>query len=540
MATEVTKWRFPDGVVWQGDVLATLPKIPDRSVHCVVTSPPYWNLRDYMTGTWEGGDSACDHVKKAAAISSKSTLGILPDGTGKVCGPNNSARRVDVIQYEKVCKKCGAVRTDSQIGCEDTPQEYVDKLVLVFREVRRILRDDGVLWLNLGDSYVTSPKGNVGKDSFSERPWESKKSAYDKRDAFGLRSGNLVGIPWRVAFALQADGWVLRQDIIWRKKSPMPESVRNRCTKAHEYVFLLTKKMRYYYDREAVRENAKSKPHRPANNKLDSSRNDHDRMDKVWGADGTSNKRSVWTVDDHCSLLDWLAVNHPDQLREFLSQSMNKPDVWSLSSGGSFRGDAHFATFPESLVTPCILAGTSEKGCCPKCAAPWKRVVAEMQLKRDRPNDFTKRTGARGTGNSCANTVAGVAARTLGWYPSCSCEGLPKMPDPPPAGSGYAGTDKKTGVHSRGRRDDKDRLDRVTDDPDYELWLEEVNRLLPLAKGVPTVPCVVMDPFAGSGTTLAVAVRYGRKFVGCELNPKYVKFIHRRVRRGELKRGLAL
>lgn len=209
--------------------------MPDKSIHCCVTSPPYFGLRDYGV--------------------------------------------------------------DGQIGLEPTPEEFVQALVGVFREVRRVLRDDGTLWLNLGDSYARSPaKGGSGPGG-KNREWygENYGQARGAEIPEGLKPKDLIGIPWRVAFALQADGWYLRQDIIWNKPNSMPESVRDRCTKAHEYVFLLSKSPRYYFDTEAMKEPA---------------------------SDGSSrNRRSVWSVS-------------------------TKP----------FRG-AHFATFPPDLIEPCILAG---------------------------------------------------------------------------------------------------------------------------------------------------------------------------------------
>jgi len=218
-----------------GDVRTRLAELPDGSVQTCVTSPPYWGLRDYGQG--------------------------------------------------------------DQIGLEQTPEEYVTQLVDVFREVRRVLADDGTLWLNLGDSYASSTKGSGGPDSASTlrgtKAMRNGQRMKPIRVMHGLKNKDLVGTPWRVAFALQADGWWLRQDIIWHKPNPLPESARDRCTKAHEYVFLLTKSARYKYDAAAIQE-----------------------------ASG-ANRRSVWKVSP-------------------------KP----------FAG-AHFAVMPEALVEPCVLAGSS-------------------------------------------------------------------------------------------------------------------------------------------------------------------------------------
>jgi len=201
----VIYYQQGNATIHNGDCLDVLRTLPDESVHCCVTSPPYWGLRDY------------GH--------------------------------------------------DGQIGLEETPEAYVSRLVEVFREVRRVLRSDGTLWLNLGDSYAnggpSGPQGTSGdraSRSFTAERLEAGCLTH------GLKPKDLVGIPWRVAFALQADGWWLRQDIIWHKPNPMPESVRDRCTKAHEYVFLLAKSQRYYYDAEAISEASvefERTPHRP-------------------------------------------------------------------------------------------------------------------------------------------------------------------------------------------------------------------------------------------------------------------------------------
>jgi len=258
--------------ILNGDCLDVLPTLEAGSIHTCVTSPPYFGLRDY------------GH--------------------------------------------------DGQVGLESTPDEYVAKLVAVFREVRRVLRDDGTLWLNLGDSYARQAGNEESKLNTLHTMGVGQRKAHEagamrrgeNKPPPGLKPKDLIGIPWRVAFALQADGWYLRQDIIWHKPNPMPESVRDRCTKAHEYIFLLSKSAKYYFDSEAIKEPLQGKPHAPGNKKLDASRNDHDSMDKVWGSDGKRNRRSVWTVS-------------------------TKP----------YKG-AHFATFPPDLIEPCILAGAPECG----------------------------------------------------------------------------------------------------------------------------------------------------------------------------------
>ena len=222
---------------------------------------------------------------------------------------------------------------EGQIGLEETPEEYIKAMVEVFRCVWDVLEDDGTLWLNIGDSYARQG----GRESDQPRHWDGREktsgSMHNTRMAqdIGLKPKDLIGIPWMLAFALRADGWYLRQDIIWHKPNPMPESVQDRCTKAHEYIFLLSKSPKYYYDIEAIKEEMIGKPHAPKNkaNKNDGHlRNDvgTERMEKVWGESGMANKRSVWTVT-------------------------TKP----------YAG-AHFAVFPTDLIEPCILAGAPVGG----------------------------------------------------------------------------------------------------------------------------------------------------------------------------------
>ncbi len=373
--------------VLTGDALEQLRTLPDESVQCCVTSPPYWGLRDYSI--------------------------------------------------------------NGQLGLEKTPEEYAAKMVDVFREVRRVLRKDGTLWLNLGDSYASGTKGTGGTNSLSGggtlRPNGRSQPQMDaQRMDYGslpIKPKDLCGIPWRVAFALQADGWWLRSDIIWAKPNPMPESVTDRPTKSHEYLFLLTKASSYYYDAEAIVE-------RPSGTEYDRTLRPRDRMNgtpsllrgrhQIKAGAETRNKRSVWTV----------------------------PTV--------AYADAHFATYPPDLIKPCIMAGTSAKGCCAKCGAPWERMVEKSggttgKSWHNHENDLAR--GQRG-GDDC-NMAADAWSRgdykveTLGWQPTCNCK-------------------------------------------------------------VETVPCTVLDPFAGSGTSGMVALELGRKAVLIELNPKYCELIRQR------------
>lgn len=296
----------------QGDCREVLKGLADNSVNCCVTSPPYFGLRDYGTAEWEGGEPGCQHntggrkqvpqtKHKAAAVSI-------------VAGGNRGA--------SKTCIVCGAIRIDGQIGLEETPAEYVQTLLDVFREVKRILRPDGTCWLNLGDTWSTDGKWGGGKTNAGKNYTSFAGGYRSIKKETGLAGKQLIGIPWRVAFALQDDGWWLRSEIIWAKPNAMPESVTDRPSKAHEQLFLLTKSAKYFYDYEAIREpqvkgNAGSgfSTGKTAIHQLNRASN-NERIE-----DGFRNKRSVWTV--------------PSQ---------------------PYSG-SHFATFPEKLIEPCILAG---------------------------------------------------------------------------------------------------------------------------------------------------------------------------------------
>lgn len=384
--------------LYLGDVIAVLKRMPSQSVHCVVTSPPYWALRDYGTAEWEGGDENCDH---SSAYGSKHG-GWNGNNKNPDCTARTSRHAGTAGTCSRVCPRCGAKRIDCQIGIESSVDEYVAKMVEVFREVRRVLRDDGVCWLNLGDSYSGGGGGGYSPDSPSNQngsiqAGERKGTGSIAGRIRSLPSGNLVGVPWRVALALQANGWILRQDIIWSKPSPMPESVRNRCTKSHEYIFLLAKRSGYFYDADAIRE-PHAEPER-STGKLE-------RM-------GPKKNAVALGVNQGFGL-------DGERHRQYNSNGRNKRSVWSIASFG-YPG-AHFATFPPALVEPCLLAGTSEYGCCGECGAPWRRVVEQKQLRRERPNEWTKYRGDDGTGNSCPNTIAGVETKTVGWEPTCTCK----------------------------------------------------------------------------------------------------------------------
>jgi DNA modification methylase len=303
-------------------IKADARRIPlrDRSVQTIVTSPPYWGLRDYGTASWEGGDPTCTHR--------------APDEAGRTQKPSAGQREHAGRFAGPTCWACGARRLDRQIGLEASPAEYVATIVNVGRELWRVLRDDGTLWMNLGDSYATGTTTDRMPTSINgaavPASWSNRSQKERCGTPLGLKTKDLVGIPWRVAFALQADGWYLRSDIIWSKPNPMPESATDRPTKAHEYIFLLTKSERYYFDADAIREPASDNTHSRGNGigqknlTIESGqriKHNHDFALAIRGHVTERNKRSVWHV---------ATEPYPE---------------------------AHFATFPEALIEPCILAG---------------------------------------------------------------------------------------------------------------------------------------------------------------------------------------
>lgn len=363
-----------------GDAEATLRTLPTASCHMCVTSPPFFGLRDYGV--------------------------------------------------------------DGQIGLEATPDEWVARLVAVFREVARVLRPDGTLWLEVGDSYAADAKWGGRSGCKNET---SAAGGYPRtRRRTGLKPKDLIGAPWQLAFALRADGWYLRSDIIWARQNPMPESVRDRPTKAHSYVFLLSRSPRYFWDADAIAEVSLRAGDIPGGTR----RGYGDAYVKSgWGhgeVPPTRNSRSVWSIP---------------------TQPLSEP---------------HYAAFPEALASRCILAGTSERGVCPDCAAPWRRLTTEAHDAEGRTTNGQKpRTDERrGFDVRMVKTTS-----TVGWEPGCLCG------------------------HEYG--------------PDGEF-----------GGGGPMrpVPATVLDPFLGSGTTALAARKLGRRCVGIELSPEYVEIAWRRLR----------
>ena len=385
--------------------------LADGSVNCVVTSPPYYGLRDY--------------------------------------------------------------NVDGQIGLEQTPDEYVADLVQVFREVWRVLRDDGTVWLNLGDSYSGSGNGSndYRESGASISKNDNKYGSHKPVPIRGLKSKDLIGIPWMVAFALRDDGWYLRQDIIWakacsgniRKGSAMPESVTDRFQKSHEYIFLLSKSPRYYFDNEAVKEKcvtpADMQVAKRAKSAHKGQRDPGGRRQTTAGFDKINkvyefgNRRSVWFVNP-------------------------KP----------YKG-AHFATYPPELIEPCILAGCPQQ-VCSKCGAPYKRVAT---IVGEQITESMRIAGCDNNGHYSGNTTKD--------YKSAKAQNA---------------SDTKRRI-----------LESMSKVKEYN-WQPTCNC------GAEPISGVVFDPFVGSGTTVAVANSLGRRGIGIDLNYNYLQLAQERVGKVQL------
>lgn len=407
-----------------GDCRIALKELADQSVHCCVTSPPYFGLRDY--------------------------------------------------------------KVDGQIGLEDTLDEYLAKITTVFSEVRRVLRDDGSLWINLGDSYASawacSRRNVIGSGSLTN----GKREARPNRLVNGLKEKDLIGMPWRVAFALQAAGWYLRRDIIWSKPNPMPESAQDRPTTAHEYIFLMTKRPHYFYDHEAIKEpvtgtahprgdgvNPKSTGY-AAPTGWDTDAGSHGTIHKNGRREGANSRLRKSMDPDHLRDEGVKSNRSYSAAVSGLVSSRNKRSVWTVASA-PFKS-AHFATYPPDLIKPCILAGAPIH-CCVKCGAPHERQVVNGEPDREHQRacgadlngeyhgTATKDFAAHGAQDASAvkaRILAGMTAKiTTGFKPTCDC--------------------------NAGRQ-----------------------------------PGIVLDPFGGSGTTGAVALELGRRAILIELNPDYV------------------
>jgi DNA modification methylase len=497
----------PTTRIIRGHVLDVLRTVADGSVHCVVTSPPYWALRDYelQPQVWRNSalgirDSDCKHQWAAAPAArrgdphpDRSTEGKDSAGSGAFSALNHRGQPAKLARGQRLtfgdtCRRCGVWR--GSLGLEPTPELYVQHLVEIFREIRRVLRDDGTLWLNMGDCYIAKA---IGSGSTFDPKWPRGRHRKEGLGAnrtnrpadLRLKDKDLVGMPWRVALALQADGWYLRSDIIWAKPNPMPESVTDRPTKAHEYIFLVTKRARYFYDAAAVKE----------------------------ATAGTAHARSPAADEFPASALRDVhrrrpGVN-PKAAVHQLVRTRNLRSVWTIATE-AFRG-AHFATFPTVLVRRCILASTSERGCCPQCGAPWARILQKAEGSRQK---------AEGRKPSGWDASPGGHDKLIGRYGGKAAGNDPQSRELRLAGS-------RNSARAAGGDHDNPFQPTIT-----LGWRPTCRCPQPTAHSLQ--PALVLDPFAGSGTTGLVAKRLGRSFIGIELNPDYCAMAERRIREANL------
>jgi len=301
----------------QGDVFNKLKELDDNSIDCVVTSPPYWGLRDYGTAKWQGGDLNCSHSY------GRNTRG----GLTQFQKNNKGSFGDEAIKSGEHCKLCGAKRIDKQLGLEPTYQEHIQNIVELFRAIKPKLKDSATIWLNYGDSYSSGKRTSTTNQTLrGNKNYGVTRTPVQE----GIKEKDLIMIPNRIAIALQDDGWYIRSEIIWHKPNPMPESVRDRPTSCHEKIWLITKNKKYYYDHESIKEPVITSVNTKSGCKFGGNKTTKELnpiiSGKKWEYLSTRNKRNVWTIT-------------------------TKP----------FKG-AHFATFPKDLIEPCIKAGCPEGG----------------------------------------------------------------------------------------------------------------------------------------------------------------------------------
>jgi DNA modification methylase len=480
---EVLCWE--NGAIFVGDVRRVLREIPEKSVHCVVTSPPYFGLRSYGIGAESG-----------------------------------------------------------EIGQEKTLQAYLNDMVSVFRELRRVLRDDGIFWLNIGDGYSRPPgkgqhkPGDSGKQNYIIERGGGKAANCCIPD--GLQEKDPMMVPARLALAMQADGWILRSQIPWIKRSCMPESVKDRPTSAIEYVYMFTKSTDYFYDHVAVQQPGTMKPQ----NRF---------------TDGRGPKSAGYAPHRQASGMTSCATRNFRNTDLFFT-SLEKPHNLITDLDGQplaldvnpypFKG-AHFATFPVKLVEPLITAATSEKGCCANCGTPWRRI-AETKYKVHENWFGDKQDARHSRGSQGASYKEPIGIETLRWEPCCSCLNVEPLILAatsekgccPQCGSQIERISEKVPAAGRSAGNGFKRLERTHfgERGDETVWTPKADKTTgwkftcTCFPPPDPVPCTVLDPFAGACTTLMVADRLGRNSIGIELNPDYAKMGLKRIQEDRAKR----
>ncbi len=465
-------------IVLEGNVRKVLEDFPDNYFHCAVTSPPYYGLRNYGTdGQVWGGDPNCTHDWNEYTKPCSNGIVTHEIKTQTISGSSGTRSP----QKSNFCSKCGAWK--GELGLEPTPEMYVQHLVEIFRELRRVLRDDGVLWLNIGDSYNGTGEVKYQKNSPKQDTNRGAVSAAAKLCG-GCKPKDLIGIPWMLAFALRADGWYLRADLPWIKRNSMPSSVRDRPSSSIEHVFLLAKSQKYYYDYVATMQ--------PSSESYNKDKRPRGVIRQCVNPNGKFPDEGQFKKQDALGKQTYTGFNDryedPGTGLRFMRDSdfffrtwqglLHDEDGEPMALVVNPRGykGAHFACFPVQLVEPMILAGTSEKGVCPECGAPWVRGI-----KKSSTTEHTGETDCAYESGSAANRLAllrqkareegkeyTTVVETTGWHPTCS--------------------------HNL--------------DP---------------------VPATVLDPFAGSCATGVACEWHNRDFIGIELKHEYCELGRKRM-----------
>lgn len=587
----------------------------------MVTSPPYWGLRDYSIepSIW-GGDVKCDHAFSLAVVQTEIGRGNWSqavNGRGEVKGSLDEYREPErSVSRTGFCSRCSAWL--GALGLEPSPDLFVEHIVTVFREVQRVLCSSGSLWLNMGDCYVTKPQndGSTFDPKYlagRQRGKGNRCNRTDYPEQLGLKNKDMVMMPARVALALQADGWYLRQQIPWLKKSSMPESVSDRPTGAIEYVYLFSKTEDYYYDREGVRVMASGSGHSRGggvnpkaklagpNSRINRDRDpDHQTTAKVRAKQNRSFSAAVTSVVETRARRnsDWLFASLESYSREFQGLVVNEaadpvvlvvnPEPFTVEMCGAgncgkiydqpaFRellklcdgcgmvnagdrevkvcvdcgGDrfrrqcdcgstswiSHFATFPSKLVEPMLLAGTSRVGACPHCGAPYERILEKGYVGNWHPDAGrgSDRTVPASTGRpgkhdrGAVNGISKVARVEAKLLPSGDQFSQSRISESTSKGRS-AGKRQRDAEERTGDKENSLSLIQTHDYPflppktlGWRPTCEHASNLHLFTDSMEPMPCVVFDPFSGSGRTGLVAVTLGLDYIGAERNPNYAK-----------------